>query len=204
MSQDVEVRCRCGEVRGRVAGMSPRTVNRVVCYCDDCQAFAHWLGRADVLDASGGSDIIQVAPASLAFERGRERIAGMRLSPKGLHRFYADCCKTPLGNTVGPAIPFVGIVAQAFADPHAAGAPVGAILGKFAIGDAPEGSTKLNARLYGRVLRMVLGWRLSGKAWPHPFFDRATRAPTPRMTTLSRTERDALRPRCGPQAAARA
>ena len=55
--------CSCGEVRGLVTGVSPNTVNRVVCYCDDCQAFLHHLGRADLLDAHGGIDIVQVAPA---------------------------------------------------------------------------------------------------------------------------------------------
>ncbi|HTO65548.1 MAG TPA: DUF6151 family protein, partial [Bradyrhizobium sp.] len=83
MSGQIEVRCRCGEVRGVVTDPSPRTVNRVVCYCDDCQAYAHQLGRADLLDAKGGSDIVQLAPATLRFTRGQERIAGLRLSPKG-------------------------------------------------------------------------------------------------------------------------
>jgi hypothetical protein len=78
------------------------------------------------------------------------------------------------------------------------GKPVGAILGKYAIGTAPEGSTKLNLRLLARAVRMVLGWRLRGQTWPHPFFDRATRAPSRPLTTVSRTERDALRPLCGP------
>src|SRR5579883_2663382 len=114
MSTKAEMRCRCGEVRGWVANPSPRTVNRVVCYCDDCQAFAHHLGRADLLDSHGGSDIVQVAPASLTFVQGQERIAGLRLTPKGIYRWYASCCNTPVGNTVTPAIPFVGIVAQAF------------------------------------------------------------------------------------------
>jgi hypothetical protein len=62
MTTRAELRCRCGEVRGFVADASPRTVNRIVCYCDDCQAFAHRIGRADLLDAHGGSDIVQVRP----------------------------------------------------------------------------------------------------------------------------------------------
>src|SRR5690348_17955313 len=113
MTKNAALRCRCGEVRGVVTDVAPNTVNRVVCYCDDCQAFLHYLGRADLLDAHGGSDIVQVAPASLSFERGADRIAGLRLTPKGLHRFYATCCKMPLGNTVGPAIPFVGKIGRA-------------------------------------------------------------------------------------------
>jgi len=65
------VRCRCGEVKGVVTGASPRTVNRVVCYCDDCQAYAHQLGRPDLLNAKGGSDIVQIAPSALSITRGR-------------------------------------------------------------------------------------------------------------------------------------
>jgi hypothetical protein len=66
-----------------------------------------------------------------------------------------------VGNTVGPAIPFIGVVAQAFrasgGGPDAiVGKPIGAILGKFAVGAAPEGSTGLNPRLFARAIRMVL------------------------------------------------
>ena len=114
MAKEVQVRCRCGEVVGVVTNASPQKVNRVICYCDDCQAFAHQLGRADLLNAQGGSDIVQVAPASLTFTKGQNRIAGVRLTPKGLFRWHTTCCNTPVGNTLGPAIPFVGLVAQTF------------------------------------------------------------------------------------------
>lgn len=202
-SRDAELRCRCGEVHGWVVNTSPKTVNRVVCYCDDCQAFAHHLRRADLLDTHGGTDIVQVAPASLSFAGGEGRIAGLRLGPKGLYRWYASCCNTPLGNTMGPAIPFVGVVAQAFEnDARRAddvfGKPIGAIQGKYAVGDPPEGSTRMNPRLLMRVIRTVLGWRLGGQVWPHPYFDSATRAPKYPVTTLTYAQREALRPFCGP------
>src|ERR1700759_4852191 len=73
-------------------GASPGTVQRVVLYCRGLQAFAHRLGRADLLDDHGGSDIVQVAPASLTFVQGQDRIKGLRLKPKGLYRWYASCC----------------------------------------------------------------------------------------------------------------
>ena len=200
MSEDTELRCRCGEVQGRVRNAAPRTVTRVVCYCDDCQAFLHHLRRADLLDPHGGTDIVQVAPASLAFHRGTERIAGLRLTPKGLSRWYASCCHTPLGNTVGPAIPFVGIVAHVFDGPDSTfGRPIAAIFGKDAIGAPPEGSTGRNLRLYARAILMVVGWRVTGQVWPHPFFHRATGAPIYPLTTLSPAEREALRPLCRPR-----
>ncbi|XYH92921.1 hypothetical protein ACMHYB_34315 [Sorangium sp. So ce1128] len=46
-----------------------------------------------------------------------------------------------------------------------------------------------------------LGWKLGGKAWPHPFFDRASGNPKHPVTVLSQAERDALRPLCGPRPA---
>jgi hypothetical protein len=178
-------------------------VNRVVCYCDDCQAFAHQLGRADLLDAHGGSDIVQVAPASLTFVKGQDRVAGVRLTPKGLFRYHTTCCNTPVGNTLSPAIPFVGILAQAFdtetqrAD-QVFGAPAGAIFGKCAIGEPPAGSTGLNLPLMLRAIAKVLGWRLTGRAWPHPFFRPNTREPGFPVITLSAERREELRKKCGP------
>jgi hypothetical protein len=209
MGHDVDVSCRCGDVHGRVRDASPHTVNRVVCYCDDCQAFLHHLGRADLLDAKGGTDIVQVAPASLMFDRGTDRIAGLRLTPKGVYRWYASCCKTPLGNTVTPAIPFVGIAHGAFGSDRARrdevfGAPRGSFFGKYAVGEPPAGSKSLNLGVIAGMLRRFAGWKLGGATWPHPFFERSTGAPRYPVTTLPIGEREALRALCGPHPTARA
>ena len=150
MGDQIDLRCRCGEVRGRATGLSPRTVNRVVCYCDDCQAFAHQLGRADLLDPQGGSDIVQMAPAAVSYTIGQQHIVGLRLKPNGLYRWYAKCCNTPLGNTFTPTIPFVGLLAPAFDKSRwdqAVGAPSGAIFGKYAVGGPPPHSTGPNLPL---------------------------------------------------------
>jgi hypothetical protein len=208
MQTQAELRCRCGEVRGSLANPSPKTVNRVICYCDDCQAFAHQLGRADLLDAHGGTDTVQVAPASLRILQGHNHIRGLRLTPNGLFRWYADCCNTPVGNTMKPAIPFVGIVAQAFETGNQRaddlfGKPLCGIFGKFAVGDAPPGSTRINLPMLARAIRMVLGWRLRGMTWPHPYFEREARTPVYPLTILSGPQREALRPLCGPHPTAR-
>ena len=198
---DAELRCRCGKVEGRVADASPRTVNRVVCYCRDCQAYLHYLERKDLLDAHGGTDIVQVAPAALTFRAGTEQIHVLRLKPKGLYRLFSRCCHTPLGNTVGTAIPFIGVVAKAFEGHGGApdadalfGPPVGRIYGRYAIGEPPPGSTGLNPRLFARAIRMVLGWRLRGKACPHPYFHRDGSLKYD-VTVLTREQRGALRRR---------
>ena len=187
---------------------TPHTVNRMVCYCDDCQTFAHALERADLLDAHGGSEVVQVAPASLIFTEGQDQIACLRLSPKGLYRWYARCCNTPLGNTLKPALPFVGIPVQAF-DPGAGpgvdqrfGPVIGAVQGKFALGEPPAGSTEFNLWLTLRALGKVLRWKFGG-TWPHPFFERETGAARYPITVLSRERRQALRALCGPRPTAR-
>ncbi len=205
MTQVAELSCRCGKVGGQVTDATPNTVNRAVCYCDDCQAALHHLGRADLLNEYGGTDVVQVAPAALTFHRGDELIVGLRLSPKGLFRWHASCCNTPVGNTLGPGIPFVGIVARAF-DTGATnadrifGAPRGASGGKFATGHPPAHVTALGKRMVLHIARLIFGWKFGGKTWPHPFFDRDTRAPTHPIKVLSPAEREALRPLCGPKA----
>ncbi|MBK7396382.1 MAG: hypothetical protein IPJ34_08800 [Myxococcales bacterium] len=83
---ELPIACRCGRVTGEVRGAVPATVNRVVCYCDDCQAFARHLGRDDLLDESGGSDIVQVAPATLQV-RANEALRCPRLDQRD-YRWY--------------------------------------------------------------------------------------------------------------------
>jgi hypothetical protein len=202
MGEQIELRCRCGEVRGTATDLSPHTVNRIVCYCDDCQAFAHQIGRADLLDPQGGSDIVQLAPAAVCFTQGQHRIVGLQLKAGGLYRWYASCCYTPVGNTLTPRIPFVGLLAQAFDKARwdeAVGKPSGAIFGKFAVGRPPSDSTGLNLLLLLRALGRLFGWRFKGQAWPHPFFSRETGAPLYAVTVLSTEQREALRAKCGPR-----
>lgn len=104
------IQCSCGAVSGQLAGNG--TSNRVVCYCSDCRAFAHFLGRAgEVLNSQGGTEIVQVAQPRLAFSQGKEHLAAVRLSEKGLIRWYAACCNTPIGNTLStPMVPFIGLI----------------------------------------------------------------------------------------------
>ena len=88
------LRCRCGTLRGYVS--HPEDVNRGVCYCKDCQAFAHFLETADsVLDSAGGTEVIQTTPANVTITQGQSKLACVRLRNKGLLRWYTSCCKTP-------------------------------------------------------------------------------------------------------------
>jgi len=104
------LQCRCGTIKGFVH--EPQRANRVVCYCHDCQAFAHFLGKAgEILDERGGSEVIQVLPKNVSLTQGIEALACMRLTGKGLLRWYARCCNTPIGNTLDNfKISFIGLV----------------------------------------------------------------------------------------------
>jgi hypothetical protein len=104
------LQCRCGTLKGVV--QDPRSGNHAVCWCRDCQAFAHFLGRAnEILDERGGTEVIQVLPRNVVFTQGADALACMRLTSKGLVRWYAGCCKTPVGNTLAtPKLSFIGLV----------------------------------------------------------------------------------------------
>lgn len=108
----LSLRCKCGAFRGAAHGIFPSTGLRSVCYCDDCQAYAHFLGRAsDILDSAGGTDIFQMWPSRLEITLGHENLTCMRLSDKGMYRWHTDCCKTPIANTMAwPKMPFAGVV----------------------------------------------------------------------------------------------
>lgn len=92
------IQCNCGTIRAQLDSVG--TSNRVICYCTDCRAFALFLQRPDVLDAKGGTEILQVAQSRLVFTHGAEHLAAVRLTETGMIRWYAACCKTPLGNTM--------------------------------------------------------------------------------------------------------
>ncbi len=190
MPTDLPIRCSCGTLRGAVRGVSPSRGNRVTCYCGDCQSFAHFLGRAgEILDPRGGTDIFQTSPARVAFTQGRERLAAMRLTPRGLLRWYADCCKSPVGNTaITRELPFVGLICLGF-DAASRDAALGPVRGhvnvKAAKPDAEGRRLRASGELrsIGRFARLVLLARLRGDQKASPFFDARTAEPsvTPRV-----------------------
>jgi len=98
MPMDLPLRCRCGRLRGIASNVSPSTGFRFICYCKDCQAFARFLDRADVLDPAGGTNIFQMPPGRVKLTAGTDAMRCLRLSDKVL-RWYTECCRTPIANT---------------------------------------------------------------------------------------------------------
>ncbi|HEX5657468.1 MAG TPA: DUF6151 family protein [Polyangiales bacterium] len=108
----LEIRCRCGIVAGHVQVTEQR---RVVCYCDDCQLYARYLNRVDILDAHGGTDAVITAPGHVHLDRGQAFVRCLRLTARGAYRWYASCCNTPLGSTLGAWLPFASLPSTCFA-----------------------------------------------------------------------------------------
>ncbi|WP_120497438.1 DUF6151 family protein [Kiloniella sp. EL199] len=107
---DIALECSCGKVKGKAHNISPATGRRVICYCEDCQNFAKKIGRADdMLNAHGGTDIFQITPSQVEITKGMDQLRYLKLSEKGIYRWYTNCRQTPAGNMVGPQIPFIGI-----------------------------------------------------------------------------------------------
>jgi|SRR5690348_12022075 len=186
---EYRLRCQCGTIKGVLTGLGRS--NRAVCYCKDCQAFAHALGQADrVLDARGGSDIVQVLPRNLRFTQGVDSLACLRLTPKGLFRWYAGCCRTPIGNTLPtPKWSFIGLVHTCLDTSEVsldeAFGPVRTWVNtKGAIGD-PKPKEEGVAKAIGWFLCTTMKARFNGDYKRSPFFNPTTGAPivTPRVLT---------------------
>jgi hypothetical protein len=179
MPADLPLRCACGALRGVLRAIEPAKVNRVVCYCDDCQTFAHALGRADVLDPNGGSDIVQTSPARFEITAGAEHLACLRLREGGLLRWHTHCCRTPIGNTLATNVPFVGLIRGGCLDADEGGptdAAIGPVRGRiqsrFARGDRSglRAHDGWSTWMMIQVVRIILTARLRGDQRRSPFF----------------------------------
>ncbi|HEY1097675.1 MAG TPA: DUF6151 family protein [Myxococcota bacterium] len=196
---DVALRCRCGVVTGTLVDVSPSAGNRAVCYCDDCQAFAKAIGRVDVLDAHGGSDIVQLRPAQLKLSITDDNLKCLRLSDTGMWRFHTGCCNTPVGNAMNnPKMPFVGVVISGLVDldeqqkTDVFGARI-AVQGRFArnVDSADTIPTAPPPAMFLRVARLIVGGFIKRAHKPSPLTNSSGQfRVVPRV--LSSAERAAL------------
>jgi len=203
MGNDLVLRCRCGAVTGSVRDASRPSCYRLVCMCDDCQAYAHHLGRADdVLDENGGTDTFYPAPSQVSITQGLAHVRCLRVSPRGPLRWYASCCSTPMAHTVASAkVPFIGIPHSFIAHADALhmrdqllGRVLARVRGRFGRGALPADASQtvpllVLIRGYGLLL---WGWLLRRHA-PSPFFDPRTGAPLVTPVVLTQEQREALR-----------
>ena len=187
-------------MRGVASNVSPSSGFRFVCYCKDCQAFARFLDRADVLDPAGGTDIFHMPPGRVKLTAGTDAMRCLRLSNKVL-RWYTECCRTPIANTAArPGFPVMGVI-HSFMDQEAdsrsldeaLGPPLCRLYERSATGPLrPNAPGPLSVGVFVRRVPKLLGWWVRGLGRPTPFFDDRTKAPSAVPRVLTPSERGAL------------
>ena len=195
----MQIQCECGQFRAVLKAFPKATPGRLVCYCDDCQSYLHYLKRSDLLDAIGGTEVIPAYPADVEIISGAEQLQCIRLSPKGIFRFSTACCNTPIVNTAAN-MPWAGFIRGVYTTQDATqvdqilGPVRSRIMGKFATGTLPPGTPqKFNLKAFLSVMPFMLKGKLLKKSRPSPFFTNDGITPVVTPYVLSKEERQAAR-----------
>ena len=187
------LRCRCGSLQGYVVPSAAAT--RAICYCKDCQAYARFLGVPGVVDSRGGTEVVASLPKHLHFTAGEQELACMSLSPRGLLRWYAKCCNTPIGNTPrNYKVSYVGLVHSCL---ETRSPPLNASFGPLRVAvNTRSALGKVRTTPVGtligvlRLMKSLLSARLSGAYKDNPFFLASSGIPIRQPHVLSEAERD--------------
>ncbi len=173
---EIKLKCTCGKVSGKTKNVNEGSGTRIVCCCDDCQSFAQYLNQeSSVLNQYGGTDIFQMPISSIKITEGIEQISSVMLNAKGMYRWYAKCCSTPIGNSMGPESPFIGVIHN-FMDNASTrdedlGINRGHIQTKFARQKVPNDLKGSTLKIILRSLFMLIIWKIKGFNKPSEFFD---------------------------------
>jgi len=151
----VKLECSCGSVVGSVELSGSRQVH-VVCHCGDCQTYARRIGNPHA------NQIVQLTPAQVQILVGKEHLRCLRLTERGLTRWFTACCRTPLANTSRHRwLPFVGVMQGVLdADDRMLGPPT-----------PVNGQHPVPWRTMARSLRGLMLGLLLRRHRPHAFFD---------------------------------
>lgn len=193
---NIRIRCHCGKLQGELD--TAAVAARAKCYCTDCRAFARFLGNEiEILDGAGGTEVAAALPSGLRFTQGLDQLACMSLSPKGLYRWYASCCRTPIGNTPrDPKLPYVGVIRACL---DASPAELDAALGREHIATNTKTAYRKVAATPGatawavlKIGGMIVKARLSGSYRNNPFFVAGSADPVRTPEVISREQREKL------------
>ncbi|GGC65064.1 DUF6151 family protein [Undibacterium terreum] len=184
------IQCQCGHLQGVV---SPNAgVTRLLCHCQDCQAYAHALEQAErMLNPQGGTDVVTTLQQHVSFTSGAESLACVSLSDKGMLRWYASCCNTPIANTArDPKLSFVSLVHNCLDDLDHEFSP------KYVAVNTKHAKGKVNASAISglfataRIISSVVGAQLNGSWKKSPFFRPGTLKPVATPRVLHAAERE--------------
>ena len=188
------LQCQCGALRGELS--HPQLALRGVCYCKDCRAYSHHLGAgARTHDALGGAEFVATQAKYVSFSEGTQHLACLSLSGKGLLRWYATCCNTPVGNTARNwKFPYVGLIHTCLkAEPGAferAFPQLHMRVNTASARQAPPPMALKTIVSLASFIPRVMGGGITGAYRATPFFVSPTGEPVAAVVALSRAERE--------------
>ncbi len=195
--QTLEFQCECGAIQGVVRESSPPNGRRLVCHCNDCQAFAHYLGREkQILDDHAGTHVYQMDSSKFTISKGQDKLACVTVTGGPLLRWYCASCKTPIANTLSSTrFPFLSLILSAF-DQGKTDAVLGSAVEHVSIpsgaGDPGKVKTASMPSMLWQLLVRVLKARFNSELKKSPLFDDATGKPLAEPIKLERSERLAI------------
>ena len=163
---DIPFACRCGTVTGTLHNAHPSEGTRAICHCQSCARALALSGLG--AEAASGVEIWQTTPDRIEIITGQDHLAPLQLSPKGLFRWRATCCDTPMFNTFGsPTIPFTGVLTRNLSDP----APLGPVVAHgFVAGPDSKQRHQNGNRVIWRFVKRTVIAKLTGRGRRNPFF----------------------------------
>ena len=183
MGTQIELRCRCGAVRGTVDDVERATVNHGTCYCTDCRAFALFLNRPDILNAKGGTDIVQTAPRRVRFTQVRISCAACVCLRQAIAALVQRVLQHADGqHDVGAHTVRGSATHESRRRDRAQRSTADELLGKpdsiyarEASGGPLAARNRPRRRGWLRAIALMLGWWISGLGKPSPYFDSGAR-----------------------------
>jgi len=193
----LKLKCECGQVQGLLTIKSFSDGNNITCMCDDCQCFAHYLGKEDqILNKNGGTSIFQTTPNKMKITQGNDKLNCVALSPKGAKRWFTSCCRTPVGNTVSAKMSFIGLIHN-FIDFNSIEESEreqfknfsNHCMGNFGRGELPKNtSPKFPLGLTLKIMKTILHGKLFKTYQPNSLFNIETGAPVSPLQVIPKDE----------------
>ena len=188
---DLPFACTCGKLSGHLIGVSPKNGNRIDCFCGDCRAAEAFASPTHAIP-DGPVELYQTTPARIRIDAGDTHLAVFSLSPKGVLRWYANCCGAMLFNTLrNPKIAFAAVFTDRLAD----GRPLGPVRTRANIQKSDGKSyTEGLGRAVRSFARGAISARITGGWKNTPFFDPDTLEPVADVYVLTKEERASVTP----------
>ena len=145
-------------------------------------------------DSRGGAEFVATRAEHVAFEAGTEHLACLSLSEKGLLRWYAACCNTPIANTTRDwKFSYVGLIKTCLmADSESFDRSFSKLqmrVNTSSAKQAPPGMLLQTAAALMGFIPRVIASRVTGSYRQTPFFVSPEGLPSAKVYVLSESER---------------